>query len=82
MPLEFGIGARVVEPQHPAWGVGTVLDAMPLSEFPITPTENILLHPRTTGQRLSIRFSDGRSRIILTPVTPLKPAPNESTGDA
>jgi hypothetical protein len=75
--LEFAVGARVIEPQHPAWGVGTVLDAIRLSEFPISPTENILIHPRTTGQRLSIRFADGRSRIILTPVTPLKPAPVE-----
>jgi len=46
------------DPQHPAWGIGTVLDAIKLSEFPISLASGTTA-PAHNRPALSIRFADG-----------------------
>lgn len=74
-PEHFEIGARVVDPQHPRWGADEVLDAQLVGELRFLDGPTFQPAPRSPGQRLRVRFADGRSRTIITAATPLKPAP-------
>ena len=71
------LGARVIATEHSDWGVGEVLDAQLVRELRLTDGPVFQLHPRSPGQRLQVRFADGRTRTVITAITPLKPAPNE-----
>jgi len=77
-PEHFDVGALVVDPTHPKWGTGTVLDAQLIGELRL---QNAVyqLSPRSPGQRLRVRFADGRTRTIITAKTPLKPASGDTT---
>jgi hypothetical protein len=76
-PPHFEVGAHVIAPEHSDWGVGEVLDAQLVGELRFKDGPVYQLHPRSPGQRLQVRFADGRTRTVITADTPLKPAPHE-----
>ena len=68
-------GDRVVCPLKPAWGDGVVIEATALGTFQLKTKKELLtvVHQRNShGQRASVRFSDGRTRTVVTPATPLR----------
>ena len=73
-PENFAVGDKVIAPSHPDWGVGAVITAERLSDFTLI-DQVYTYHPKTLGQRLGVRFADGRTRTIITSSTPLKRAP-------
>lgn len=73
-PEEFSVGDRVVAPSHIDWGVGAVVTAERLSELTLI-DQAYTYQPKTVGQRLGVRFADGRTRTIISSSTPLKRAP-------
>ena len=74
-PSHFEVGAHVIAPEHSSWGIGEVLDAQLVGELRFQDKFVLKLHPRSPGQRLRVRFGDGRTRTVITASTPLKPAP-------
>jgi hypothetical protein len=76
-PRVFEIGARVIAVEHSEWGVGEVLDAQLIGELRFKNGPTFQLHPRSPGQRLRVRFADGRTRTVITADTPLNPAADE-----
>jgi hypothetical protein len=76
-PPHFEVGAQVISVEHRDWGVGEVLDAQLIGELRFKDGPNFQLHPRSPGQRLRVRFADGRTRTVITADTPLKLAPRE-----
>ena len=71
-PERLKVGDRVVYPQKKNWGEGVVLNEIGLGEIPLSDEERITYHPKTKGQRVSVKFEDGRTRTIITPKTSLK----------
>jgi hypothetical protein len=71
-PEEFRVGDRVTDPARPAWGVGVVTKAMRLSDLPLPLGGFVTPRPKTVGQRLAIRFEDGRTRTVISSANPLK----------
>ena len=78
-PQHFDVGALVIDPTHPKWGTGTVLDAQLVGELRLQGGPVYQLKPRSPGQRLRVRFADGRTRTIVTAKTPLKAASGGTT---
>lgn len=74
-PEEFAVGDRVTDPSHCDWGIGVVVTAERLGELTFSTGTVWAYHPKTIGQRLGIRFTDGRTRTIITSSTPLRRAP-------
>ena len=73
-PEEFAVGDQVLDPSHPDWGIGAVVTAERLSDLTFL-DQVYTYHPKTIGQRLGVRFADGRTRTIISSGTPLKRAP-------
>ncbi len=70
-PARFERGDHVIAKFKPKWGAGEVLDTLDLGTIDFgsgDEAENIRYQTKTEGQRLSIRFADGRTRTLLTPV--------------
>jgi hypothetical protein len=68
-------GDRVVCPHKPAWGDGVVLKSAAMGTFQLKTKKEILTlvsHKNSHGQYASVRFSDGRTRTVITSATPLK----------
>jgi hypothetical protein len=78
-PQHFQVGQFVVDTTHPKWGTGEVLDAQLIGELRLLDIAVYQLKPRSPGQRLRVRFADGRTRTIITAKTPLKPASEDTT---
>jgi hypothetical protein len=76
-PPHFKVGAQVIAPEHSDWGIGEVLNAQHVGELRFQDKFVVQLHPRSPGQRLRVRFADGRTRTVITADTPLKLAPRE-----
>jgi hypothetical protein len=74
-PEEFAVGDRVLDPSHPDWGVGAVVTAERLSDLTFAEGTVYTYQPKTVGQRLGVRFADGRTRTIISSSTPLNRAP-------
>lgn len=73
-PEEFVIGDRVVAPSHPDWGVGVITDALRMGDMELWDGRVLTYQEKTVGQRLSVRFDDGRTRTIISSSTTLKRA--------
>ncbi len=71
-PQTLKVGDIVECPSEPKWGEGTVLDTLFLGDMPLPDGTTITYQRNTKGQRVSVRFADGRTRTLLTPVNPLK----------
>jgi hypothetical protein len=75
-PLEFvKPGDRVMCLHKTTWGEGIVVEAQLLGtlQFKHGNTTHTFTHQENShGQRVSVKFTDGRTRTLLTPVTPLK----------
>ncbi len=71
-PELLSVGDTVVNPAKPEWGVGEVLDELALGDMHLPLGGKITYQRNSLGQRVSVRFSDGRTRTLLTPQTPLK----------
>ena len=70
-PVRLKRGDRVTAKFKPKWGVGEVLDALDLGTVDFgsgAEAINIRFQSKTAGQRVSVRFQDGRTRTILTPI--------------
>ena len=76
-PLEsVKVGDKVACPYKPAWGEGIVIDAQPLGTIRFKDSKDEMItftHQQNShGQSVSVKFTDGRTRTIVTPNTPLK----------
>lgn len=49
-----------------------MLNEIGLGEMPLPDGGKVNYHSKTKGQRVSVRFEDGRVRTIITPQMPLK----------
>jgi hypothetical protein len=77
-PEEFAVGDRVSDPSHPDWGIGLVVTAERMSDITFADRTILTYQPKTVGQRLGVRFADGRTRTIISSDTPLKRTPQDS----
>jgi hypothetical protein len=80
-PELFEVGAKVTNPQRPGWGAGEVLEAQGIEELRFGEDLTFRLHRRSPGQRLQVRFDDGRTRTVITASTRLKAASNDPARD-
>lgn len=77
-PVRLARGGRVRAKFKPAWGIGEVLDVLDLGTFDIgsgPEAVNIRYRSKSTGQRVRVRFEDGRTRTLLTPIETLEVQP-------
>ena len=74
-PEEFAVGDRVINPAHLDWGIGVVVRAERMSDITFADGTAFTYQPKSVGQRLRLRFSNGRTRTIISSSTPLKQAP-------
>jgi hypothetical protein len=73
-PQFISIGDIIVAPHNPRWGQGIVLDAQLVGEMQLQDGPTYQLSPKSVGQRLSIKFSDGRTRTLLSSSTKIQKA--------
>jgi hypothetical protein len=73
-PEEFALGDRVVDPSHPDWGVGVITGALRMGDMELWDGRVLTYQEKTVGQRLAVRFADGRTRTIISSSTTLKRA--------
>ncbi len=71
-PKNFIAGDQVQNPDKLKWGTGTVIDALFLGDLRFKDGPTITFDKNTMGQRLSVKWTDGRTRTLLTPITILK----------
>jgi len=60
-----------VNPGRPKWGEGVVTVAHHVGGLPLMDGTVWMFDPKRTGQRLSVKFADGRTRTLLSATTVL-----------